>query len=488
MASQHDTDPGAEETNKKADELKSQANELFKAEKYMQAIDFYTAAIETNPNNAVFYANRSITYLRTECFGYALTDASKAIEVDNKYLKGYYRRAAAYMALGKYKLALKDYEGVFKAKPNDKDAKLKYTECRKIVQQIAFQKAISVEETKKSVADSIDVEGMVVEEKYDGPKLESGKVTLKFMQDLMETYKNQQKLHRRYAFQILLDMLQYFASQPTLVDCAIPDSGNFTVCGDVHGQFFDLMNIFELNGQPSEENPYLFNGDFVDRGSFSVECIFTLFGFKLLYPNHFFMSRGNHESENMNKMYGFEGEVKAKYSSNMVDLFTEVYNWLPLAHCLNSKVLVMHGGLFSKDDITLADIRATDRNRQPPEEGIMCELLWSDPQQLYGRSPSKRGVGCQFGPDVTKRFLTTNNLEYIIRSHEVKDNGYEVTHDGKCITVFSAPNYCDTMGNKGAFISLKGNDMTPKYTTYDAVPHPNVKPMAYANSLLSLFG
>merc|ERR1711983_86746 len=175
------------------------------------------------------------------------------------------------------------------------------------------------------------------------------------------------------------------------------------------------------------------------------------------------MSRGNHESENMNKMCGFEGEVKAKYSSNMCDL-------------------------FSRDDVTLADIKATDRNRQPPEEGIMCELLWSDPQPMYGRSPSKRGVGCQFGPDVTRRFLENNNLEYIIRSHEVKDNGYEVTHDGKCITVFSAPNYCDTMGNKGAFITLKGADMTPKYTTYEAVCHPNVKPMAYANSLLSLFG
>jgi hypothetical protein len=97
----------------------------------------------------------------------------------------------------------------------------------------------------------------------------------------------------------------------------------------------------------------------------------------------------------------------------------------------------------------------------------MCELLWSDPQPMYGRSPSKRGVGCQFGPDVTRRFLENNCLEYIIRSHEVKDNGYEVTHDGKCITVFSAPNYCDTMGNKGAFITLKGNDMTPNYTTYE---------------------
>ena len=84
------------------------------------------------------------------------------------------------------------------------------------------------------------------------------------------------------------------------------------------------------------------------------------------------------------------------------------------------QVLVMHGGLFSRDDVTLADIRATERNRQPPEEGIMCELLWSDPQPMYGRSPSKRGVGCQFGPDVTRRFLENNGLEYIIRSHEVK--------------------------------------------------------------------
>jgi len=473
----------------KAEEVKGKANDFFKAEKYPQAIELYSKAIELNPTNAVFYANRSIAYLRSECFGYALADASKAIEVDKSYLKAYYRRAAAYMSLGKYKLALKDYEGVFKARPNDKDAKLKYTECKKIVQQIAFQKAISVEESKKSVAEGIDVDSMQVEEKYDGPRLGSdNKVTKEFMLNLMETYKNQGKLHRRFAFQMLLDILQYFSAAPTLIDVSIPKGKKFTVCGDIHGQFYDLMNIFKLNGLPSEENPYLFNGDFVDRGSFSVECIFTLFGFKLLYPNHFFMSRGNHESENMNKMYGFEGEVKAKYSSNMCELFTEVYNWLPLSHCLNNKVLVMHGGLFSKDNVSLDDIRATDRNRQPPEEGIMCELLWSDPQPMYGRSPSKRGVGCQFGPDVTRRFLEHNSLEYIIRSHEVKDNGYEVTHDGKCITVFSAPNYCDTMGNKGAFINLQGEDMTPKYTTYEAVTHPNVKPMAYANSLLSLFG
>lgn len=101
----------------------------------------------------------------------------------------------------------------------------------------------------------------------------------------------------------------------------------------------------------------------------------------------------------------------------------------------------MHGGLFTRDDVTLDEIRKIDRNRQPPEEGPMCELLWSDPQPQDGRAPSKRGVGCQFGPDVTKKFLELNKLDYVIRSHEVKNDGYEIAHDGKCITVFSAPNY-----------------------------------------------
>uniref|UniRef100_A0A8W8IFQ5 Serine/threonine specific protein phosphatases domain-containing protein n=1 Tax=Magallana gigas TaxID=29159 RepID=A0A8W8IFQ5_MAGGI len=148
---------------------------------------------------------------------------------------------------------------------------------------------------------------------------------------------------------------------------------------------------------------------------------------------------------------------------------------------------VMHGGLFKDDNVTLDDHRKIDRNRQPPESGLMCELLWSDPQPMPGRAESKRGVGTMFGPDITSKFLQRNNLEYIIRSHEVKPEGYEVMHDGKCITVFSAPNYCDTMGNQGAFLTITGDDLTPKFTSFDSVPHPNVKPMAYANSLFGMF-
>lgn len=470
----------------RAELLKTQANDYFKAKDYENAVKYYTQAIELNPNNAIYYGNRSLAYLRTECYGYALADATKSIELDKKYIKGYYRRATSNMALGKFKAALRDYETVVKVKPNDKDAKMKYQECNKIVKQKAFERAIASDEHKRSVVDSLDIENMTIEDEYSGPKLDDGKVTLTFMKELMQWYKDQKKLHRKCAYQILVQAKEVLSNLPTLIETTLKETEKITVCGDTHGQYYDLLNIFELNGLPSETNPYIFNGDFVDRGSFSVEVILTLFGFKLLYPDHFHLLRGNHETDNMNQIYGFEGEVKAKYTAQMFELFSEVFEWLPLAQCINGKVLIMHGGLFSEDGVTLDDIRKIERNRQPPDSGPMCDLLWSDPQPQNGRSISKRGVSCQFGPDVTKSFLERNNLDYIIRSHEVKPEGYEVAHDGKCVTVFSAPNYCDQMGNKASYIHLQGSDLRPQFHQFTAVPHPNVKPMMYANSLLQL--
>eukprot|EP00794_Sanderia_malayensis_P017605 gene17605-19358_t len=478
----------SDDDKKEAETVKNEANVFFKDRKYDKAIELYSRAIDKNPTVAAYYGNRSICHTRLECFGLALSDANKCLELDKKYVKGYYRRATANMALGKFKQSLKDYEAVVKVCPNDRDAKMKYTQCKKIVQEQAFARAIAVESKTKSVCEALNIEGMVIESDYDGPTLQDGKkVTEEFMKELVPYLKDQKKLHKKYAYEMLLQVKEYFSKISSLCDIKIPESGKFTVCGDIHGQFYDLLNIFKLNGLPSKENPYLFNGDFVDRGSFSVEVILTLFGFKLLYPDHFYMSRGNHESSTMNQMYGFEGEVKSKYSSQMIDLFTEVYNVLPLAHCINDKILVMHGGLFNTDGVKLNDIRNIDRNRQPPESGLMCDLLWSDPQPQIGRSSSKRGVGVMFGPDVTTKFCEDNNLDYIIRSHEVKDDGYEIAHNGKCITVFSAPNYCDQMGNKGAYITLD-ETLKPKFTKYAAVTHPDVKPMAYANSLMSMFG
>ncbi|XP_055766468.1 serine/threonine-protein phosphatase 5-like [Salvelinus fontinalis] len=469
-----------------AEKFKEKANNYFKERDYENAIKYYTEALELNPSSAVYFSNRSLAYLRTECYGYALADATKCLEIDQNYIKGYYRRATSNMALGKFKAALKDYETVVRVRPNDKDAKMKYQECNKIVKRKAFERAIASDEIKRSVVDSLDIENMMIEDQYTGPKLEEGKVTMRFMKEMMECFKDQKKLHRKCVYQILIQVKELLSKLPSLIEITLKETEKITICGDTHGQFYDLLNIFELNGLPSETNPYLFNGDFVDRGSFSLEVILTLFGFKLLLPDSFYLLRGNHETDNMNQMYGFEGEVKAKYTAQMFTLFSEVFQWLPLAQCINGKVLVMHGGLFSEDGVTLDDLRKIDRNRQPPDSGPMCDLLWSDPQPQNGRCVSKRGVSCQFGPDVTQRFLDQNNLDYIVRSHEVKAEGYEVTHSGKCITVFSAPNYCDQMCNKGAYIHLSGSDLKPQFHQFTAVPHPNVKPMAYANSLMQM--
>ncbi|CAN1758896.1 Serine/threonine-protein phosphatase 5, partial [Linum perenne] len=403
-------------------------------------------------------------------------------------LQGYYRRGAAYLALGKYKEALKEFQQVKKLRPNDPDASKKLKECERAVMKLKFEEAIAAPDAERhSVADSIDYRTIEVESHYSGARIEGDTVTLDFVKKMMDDFKNEKRLHRRYAFQIVLQTREMLQALPSLVDIEVPGGKHVTVCGDVHGQFYDLLNIFEVNGLPSEDNPYLFNGDFVDRGSFSVEVILTLFAFKCMFPSAMHLARGNHESKSMNKIYGFEGEVRSKLNDKFVELFAEVFCCLPLAHVINGKVFVTHGGLFSVDGVKLSDIKAIDRFREPPEEGLMCELLWSDPQPLPGRGPSKRGVGLCFGADVTKRFLEGNKLDLVVRSHEVKDEGYEIEHDGKLITVFSAPNYCDQMGNKGAFIRFEAPAMKPNIVTFSAVPHPQVKPMAYANNFMGLF-
>lgn len=486
------------------EELKKEANEHFKKGKYQEAMDYYTKAIEAEPlrkETAPCFGNRSFAACKLEQYGQALTDSNQAIELDPLYIKAYYRRAAAYMALNRHKNALDDFKKVAELQKElnnpDRFIYAKIKECEKLIHRLAFEKAISVEaKEEKPLAYTTECDLIAVENNYDGPRLKNDKeVTLDFVKELIEYFKNSKILHRKYVLVILCQVYKYFVEQPTLVDVNIADETVFTVVGDVHGQFFDLLNIFKINDLPSEKNPYLFNGDIVDRGSFSIECILLLLSLKLLYPQHMYISRGNHETHTMNQMYGFKGECQHKYSQDVYKFFTQVFQVLPLAHCLIgrdsenkpvSRVLVMHGGLFSQDNVRLEDIRKIDRNKQPPNDGLMCEILWSDPMPANGRVVSKRGIAIAFGPDVTKEFCEINNLNYIIRSHEVKALGYEVAHEGLCITVFSAPNYCDTMGNDGAIIRLKGPNLEPSFVGFKAVSHPDMKPMAYANHLLNL--
>ncbi|KAF6250888.1 phosphatase 5-like protein [Scenedesmus sp. NREL 46B-D3] len=460
-----------------ADKLKDEANKLLKKH-YAGAVNLYSKAIELYSENAVYFANRAFAHIKLEEYGSAVSDASFAIEVDPSYAKGYYRRGDAYFMLGNFKDAIKDLKTAAKVAPKDPDLRKKLAECDKAIKRIKFEEALSTPDSEVAhVSETIDLSSMPVEDAYSGPRMQDDGaggyvMTEEFVLAMLNEFKEQRLIHRRFAFQILLEARDLLRQLPSLVDIDIPSDRHFTVCGD-------------LNGNPGPDNPYLFNGDFVDRGSFSVEVILSLLAWKVLHPGCMHMSRGNHESHSMNKIYGFDGEVKHKFSGLMLDVFREVFNWLPLAFVLNRKVLVLHGGLFSKDGVTLDDLRKVQRNREPPDEGLMCECLWSDPAPEQGRQASKRGVGLQFGPDITQQFLKQNGLELVVRSHEVKEEGYEVAHNGLLVTVFSAPNYCDQMGNKGAFVKFNGNDMVPHFTTFEAVPHPDVKPMAYASSFLS---
>ena len=321
-----------------------------------------------------------------------------------------------------------------KREPNNKDAKLKLAECEKIVRREEFLKAIEIGDSP-SAFEGLHVDDIVVESTYDGAEL-GAEITKDFVDDMIERFKNGKKLHRKYLYQILAAVFKIVYDEPTMVETEVESGHTITVCGDTHGQFFDLLEIFRLNGRPSPTHHYLFNGDFVDRGSWSTEVALLLYAYKWLYPKSFFLNRGNHEANDMNRLYGFEGECKAKYSERAFKLFSESFSALPLATLIGKKFLTLHGGLFSDDKIGLNDIRKFNRHhqKQPGQSGLMMEMLWTDPQTAPGRGPSKRGVGLQFGPDITKRFCEANGLEAVIRSHEVRMDGYEVEHDGRCIT------------------------------------------------------
>ncbi len=468
---------------------KDKGNAEFKSCKYTAALALYTRGIECCPSAALL-GNRAAVHLKLESFGSAMADANTAIQLDKTYVKAFYRRGSAYIGLGKMKQALRCFEAVASVKPKSKDARAKVAACKKAIQKDRFERAVEVKDAPK-VSETIDLSSIQVPDAYDGPRLpESGEVTLEFVQALTERFRAQKLLHKKYVFIILLQILEQLKGLPTLLEHSLSSEEGvdpkFTVCGDTHGQFYDLLNIFKLNGVPSPTNPYLFNGDYVDRGSFSLETVMLLFAYKLLYPTAMNLHRGNHESKNMNKIYGFQGEVEHKCDARVMSLFTEVFNWLPLCSVIQGHTFVTHGGLFSQQHVKLADLNKVNRNMEPPEKGLMCDMLWADPGPFPGRSPSKRGVGLAFGPDVTKEFLEENGLSLLVRSHEVKDEGYLVEHDGKCITIFSAPNYCDQMGNKGALINFD-KDMTPTFVQYTAVDHPAVKPMAYAPQM-GMFG
>lgn len=475
--------------------FKEQGNEYFKKNDFEKAIDSYAKAaqacpIEESSQRAMIYGNSSMAKIRLEQYGGAIIDAELAIEEDPNYAKAYYRLGTAKLALFKYHDALKDFKHVVKLN-NDKIAREKVKQCLKEIRRIQFENAISIEEKKPS--ELSDIKSIVVPNDYDGVQIiedENGnyEITKEFILNMMERFKDRKIIPKKYVLMILLKVLSTIKDVPSLYHIKVDQDKQITVCGDTHGQYYDLLNIFNLNGLPSTENPYIFNGDMVDRGSFSCEVVLTLLAWRAHDPSVLHITRGNHESRHLNRVYGFEGEVKHKYNENIYELFQEVFNLLPLSIVVNEKVMILHGGIgFERDDVTLAEIAAVNRDREIPESGIMTDILWSDPSKIPGRHPSQRGVSRSFGPDVSRKFMENNKLDLVIRSHEVKMEGYEIEPDVNLITVFSAPNYVDSQGNKGSYIILKGTPdigKKPIIKQFTHVPHPPVKPMAYSNPLM----
>ncbi|XP_063380097.1 serine/threonine-protein phosphatase rdgC isoform X1 [Cydia fagiglandana] len=300
----------------------------------------------------------------------------------------------------------------------------------------------------------------------------------------------QHRLHAKHVAQILKEATQLLKRLPNINVATTSISSQITVCGDLHGKLDDLLVIFHKNGLPSPENPYIFNGDFVDRGKKGLEVFLLLLACMLAFPGGVYLNRGNHEDLIMNQRYGFIKEVQQKYRHNaerLLKLIEGVYRWLPLGTIINNRVFVVHGGISDTTDLDM--IRSLERDKyvsllRPPvtencapgsevidkvEWKQVFDILWSDPQAVGGCvANALRGAGTYFGPDVTTSFLQRNKLSFLIRSHECKPGGYEILHNGNVITIFSASNYYELGSNKGAYLKLCGNSLERQFVQYTA--------------------
>ena len=242
------------------------------------------------------------------------------------------------------------------------------------------------------------------------------------------------------------------------------------MCGDVHGQFYDVLELFKVGGECPETN-YLFMGDFVDRGFYSVETFLLLLALKVRYPDRITLIRGNHESRQITQVYGFYDECLRKYGSvNVWRYCTEIFDYLSLSALIDNEVFCVHGGL-SPSLNTLDQIRLIDRKQEGPHDGAMCDLMWSDPEDsVAGWGLSPRGAGYIFGADVVSQFNHANNLSLICRAHQLVMEGYKTMFEQALTTVWSAPNYCYRCGNVAAILEFDENTSRRNFKIFDAAP------------------
>ncbi|GMR57465.1 hypothetical protein PMAYCL1PPCAC_27660, partial [Pristionchus mayeri] len=236
----------------------------------------------------------------------------------------------------------------------------------------------------------------------------------------------------------LADAKKQFEAAPPCVTLKAP----VRICGDTHGQFGDVLRLFQAGGFPPISN-YLFLGDYVDRGRQNLETVLMLFCYKLMFPANVFLLRGNHECARINKVYGFYQECLQRYSARLWESFQDAFTQMPLSAIVADRIVCMHGGLSPKLT-SLQDLLAVKRGpRNFVEDSMELDLLWADPVEgIQGFEPNPRGASCGFGKDVVQEFCEKNDIDLIVRAHQVVQDGYEFFAARKLVTIFSAPHYC----------------------------------------------
>lgn len=249
----------------------------------------------------------------------------------------------------------------------------------------------------------------------------------------------------------LLHLVQeVYYSEPTLLSVSNP----INVVGDLHGQYTDLLRIFDSIGHPPTQR-YLFLGDYVDRGPNSIETVSLIMAYKVMYPNHVYMLRGNHESAEISRVYGFYAECKRRFSPRLWRRYTECFRYLPIAATIGKRIFCAHGGISPSLNGHLDDLNKLERPLRIGSKGVVTDLLWSDPDpKIDGWAMNSRGISYTYGQDIIEEFLAKHNLDLIVRAHQVVEDGYQFIANRKLVTVFSATNYCGEFDNCGGVMLI----------------------------------
>ena len=293
------------------------------------------------------------------------------------------------------------------------------------------------------------------------------------LEDLRACMEDSKVLDQELVVDILRRVSEILMDEPNVLMLQSP----IIICGDIHGQLFDLFKLFSIRGEPNRETRrYLFLGDYVDRGHQSIHTFLYLAFLKILDPKSIYLIRGNHEARAQNMTYGFHSEIMKVYGNEgLWRLFNETFDLLPCCAIVDKSIFGVHGGL-SKDANLVQRISQIDRFGELPDKGLYTDLCWSDPDEnKHEYVENTRGAGWLFGAEQTDQFLHVNKLSLVARAHQLAQDGYKWYFDNKLVLVWSAPNYCYKAGNMAAIMCVNG-DNEPEFEVFDQDPRSGDAP------------